>query len=440
MILPTYNDELMFWGSDDNARIASWLDEVLQNLHDQRQQKSAVRDLFDLPFVDDQIAESTQMADEVRKKFTDLVVIGIGGSDLGTRAVYHALDASASRGMRPHFIGANTDPDEMTALLSKIDFTKTAFNVISKSGDTVEPWVAFLILREQLIKVVGEKAHREHVIVTTSASHGDLRQFADEQGYRVLVVPETIGGRFSVFTNVSFFPLACAGISIEEFQKGARTMHEDFFASGITSAPVKFARAQYIGYLEGKTVSVLMPYRASLRDIGEWWRQLWAESLGKKFDRSRSEVFHGLTPVVAMGATDQHSQLQLYNEGPLDKIVTFLSVGQFAQDFVVPFSKSAAKTVSLLAGQRMGNILEMERMATAKSLASHGRPNGSLFINAINESSLGALMYFFMLATLMMAELLAIDAFDQPGVDEGKKILHENLSQWQIDHPRSDKK
>ena len=285
---------------------------------------------------------------------------------------------------------------------------------------------AFLVLRDRLIKAVGKDKHAAQVVATTDASKGTLRRIAAQEGYRTLPVPDDIGGRFSALTTVGLFPAACAGIPAKELLAGAGEQLEEFFGRPVRRVlPLLFAGLHYEAYVRRtQHITVLMPYADGLRDIGRWFRQLWAESLGKKHDRRGRTVFHGLTPIAALGATDQHSQLQLYNEGPLDKIVTFIEVDAFASGLTVPKPYPDIEGVAYMAGHSFEEIVHAERQATALALAKNGRPSGTIHLASVTPRTVGSLMMFFQLATAAMGELLDIDAYDQPGVEEGKKMMY----------------
>lgn len=368
--------------------------------------------------------KAEELAKEISSRFSALIVIGIGGSDLGAKAIIHALKAP-DKGMDVHFIGSNTDPTEIGHLLDQVDLKRCALNVISKSGETIEPMSTFLILREKLIGRVGEKPHAEHVIVTTDNGSGTLRKIAGREGYRILPIPDDIGGRFSAFTPVGLFPAACAGISAKRLLAGAEKVLDDFFGTEVKhNGPLMFAGLHFDGLeRRGQDIAVLMPYSSELKDLSLWWRQLWAESLGKRADRKGKVVNSGQTPVAALGATDQHSQLQLYNAGPADKLITFIENKKFRVDFKVPDPYPDLEGVSYMAGIKMSRINHTEREATAYSLAKEGRPNGTVYIPDISPGSVGGLMMFFMLSTAVMAELMDVNAYDQPGVESMKKTM-----------------
>ncbi len=342
------------------------------------------------------------------RRFSACLVIGIGGSDLGARAAWHALQDRASgvgrreSGMRLEFAGGNTDPDELAATLSRLDWKRTLVNVISKSGDTLEPMATFYVVRDILKKKIG-KNFAEHIVATTDANGGALRALALREGYAILDVPENVGGRFSVLTNVGLFPMACAGFDVAAMLRGARAVRDDMTdAARYASALVAHHRDH------DRNIHVLMPYSERLRLFATWYRQIWAESLGK----SKAS---GPTPVAALGATDQHSQMQLYMDGPDDKVITFIEVEKFDSRLNVPSS--------FIGGASFEKIIHAERAGTAAALASRTRPNATLTIPRVNEESLGALFMFFMIATGIAGELYGIDAYNQPGVEEGKKRM-----------------
>jgi glucose-6-phosphate isomerase len=384
-----------------------------------------------IPDRDTELLEVRRVAASLRKEFRTLIVVGIGGSDLGARALVAALQdgVTAKDAMDIRFAGANTDPDELAALLKDVDLRKCAINVISKSGDTVEPMSAFLILRQKLIAKVGRKRHARHIVATTDAYAGTLREIADRENYRALPVPQEIGGRFSALTSVGLLACECAGIDGRALLYGAGETLRAFLASAPKdNGPLLFAGLQMDAYRRGHNVAVLMPYASRLREFGGWFRQLWGESLGKKLDRTGRVVRVGQTPVAALGATDQHSQLQLWNEGPSDTTVTFVDHGSFDTDMIVPDAFPDLAPTALMGGKSLARINRAEREATAAALSGYGTPNGTVRMRDISAASLGALMMFFMLATAAAGELLRIDAFDQPGVESMKRELRRLLA------------
>jgi glucose-6-phosphate isomerase len=380
---------------------------------------------FEIPGSAKDLRPVLALARDLKRKHKTLVVIGIGGSDLGARAIMHALGVRGD-GMNVEFIGGNTDPEEIAALLDRIDLRQSVLNIVSKSGDTIEPMSAFLTLRDRLIARVGEKKHRDQVVATTDEKAGTLRQIASREGYRTLPVPARIGGRFSALTPVGLFPAACADIPVREMILGAKEVDDVFWNAAVKdNGPLVFAGLHHDAYVRRfQHISVLMPYSEALREFGFWFRQLWAESLGKKVDRAGRLVHHGLTPIAALGATDQHSQVQLYNEGPADKILTFIEVARFRHDFPLPNPYPDIEGTAYMAGHDFTEIIHAERKATAMALARCGRPSGTITIPDVSPGTVGGLMYFFMLATAVMGELLDINAYDQPGVEDGKRVMY----------------
>ncbi len=381
------------------------------------------------------VPDEAHLADEVqatadfflKKRMKTCLVIGIGGSDLGARAAYAAL-GSAKGGMRLLFAGGNTDPVELSRVLADLDPRSTVVNIVSKSGDTVEPMASFLVIRDLFRKKLGAKRHREHIVATTDLEKGAMNKLTTEEGYAMLPVPNNIGGRFSVLSPVGLFPLACAGVDIKAMLRGAKQVRDRFVKQDASKNDAcAYAALQYLAdFHRGQSVQVLMPYSAQLAETGKWFRQLWAESLGKKRSPMDDEGV-GPTPVAALGATDQHSQVQLYMEGPRDKTVTFIEVKNFAADVRIPAGAKDVAPLAYLAGTPLSKIIHAERAATAKALKEAGRPNATLTIPTVSPESLGALFLFFEIATGVAGGLYGIDPYDQPGVEAGKKAMYHLL-------------
>lgn len=385
---------------------------------------------FDVPKRRPSLDAMRAILRKLDKDVDTLVVIGIGGSLLGAQAVHAALDgletrARGARTLRLVFAGDAVDPRAIRDIEESVDWKRAAINVISKSGDTIEPMSVFTLLRERLVKTVGRKKAAERTIATTDVSKGTLREIADREGYATLPVPGNVGGRFSVFTEVGAFPLLAAGIDVEQLWKGAAAEDAAFWkVSPTKNVPMLFAGLQWLLYRRGKTVSVLMPYAKRLQLVGQWYRQLWAESLGKKSDRHRNRVYTGPTPIAAIGPADQHSQIQLYNEGPLDKSVTFVELDDFGVDMRLPEPWPDIEGVSYFAGHTMKEIAHAERQATAEALVENRRPNGTLLMDDLSGKSLGGLLQALMTATAIAGELWDVDVFDQPGVEAGKRNMY----------------
>ena len=375
-----------------------------------------------------------RFAAENHGKYDCLVVIGIGGSALGTTALATALlpfywnELSSTR--RRHgprlYVLDNVDPDETAALLERLDMERTLVNVISKSGTTGESMAGYLVVRQRLEAIVGSRAVKDHLVFTTDRSGGTLRQIGDGMGVPMFDLAPGVGGRFSVLSPVGLLPAALTGMDVQGLLAGARDMAAWIKDSaGWENPACAFAGVQYLQDVEfGRRISVMMPYSAHLRDLADWYRQLWAESLGKTVDRQGRTVNVGPTPVKGLGVTDQHSQLQLYAEGPDDKIITFLGVGEFAQTVRIPDPGPEAEALAYLGGHSLAELLWAEQKSTAWALAQKGRPSLTITLPKVDARSVGALIYMLEMATAVAGELYDIDAFDQPGVELSKKATY----------------
>jgi len=385
---------------------------------------------YELPYQDESLAQIVSFAGQLQGAFDDLVVLGIGGSALGTTAIFNALCPSHNllsktdrNGLPRLFVLDNVDPDGFAASLALCDPRRTCFLVISKSGSTVETTGQFLVARQWIEAVVGD-SFRDHFVMITDPQNGALRELAEREGYRSFAIPAGVGGRFSVFTPVGLLPLACVGVDIASLLRGAAEFAEHVCAAELEKNPAYLnAALQYLAYGKGLRISVLMPYSDRLRDIADWFRQLWAESLGKKFATDGSVVHAGPTPVNALGSTDQHSQVQLYVEGPFDKLVTFIRVENFDRDLPFPAYASSPQ-MSYLAGHTMGELLRVEQQATAAALVKSQRSNCTITVPEVNAAILGRLLYMFEVQTLFAGYLFAVNPLDQPGVEEGKHFTY----------------
>ena len=398
--------------------------------HIQSRRNSGDLEFYDLPDQAETVAEILRFASHVQDKFDDLIVLGIGGSALGTKAIFNALcpfhnlqNKSDRNGLPRLFVLDNVDPDGIAATLALCDPSRTCFLVISKSGSTVETTGQFLVARQWVEKVAGD-SFRNHFVMITDPENGALRELADEQGYRSFVIPAGVGGRFSVFTPVGLLPLACVGVDISALLKGAADFSHHVCNDELMENPAYLnAALQYLAYRKGLGISVLMPYSDRLRDISDWFRQLWAESLGKKFATDGSVIHVGPTPVNALGATDQHSQVQLYVEGPYDKVVTFITVENFNQDLPFPEDPSSPH-MSYLAGHSMGELLRVEQQATAAALVKNQRSNCTISVPEVSAANIGSMLYMFEVQTLFAGYLFNVNPLDQPGVEEGKHFTY----------------
>ncbi len=374
------------------------------------------------------IAKIEKVSACVRREFDTFVVLGIGGSALGPIAVQQALNhlhyndlPAEKRGGPRLFVEDNIDPERMQALLDVIDIKKTCFNVITKSGATAETMSQYLIISSLLKEKVGS-GWQKHIIATTDHEKGNLIQLAKKEGFELFYIPSSVGGRFSELSPVGLLPAAVCGIDIRAMIKGAQDMDTRCKADDVWKNPALLeAVLQYIAMEEmDANIQVVMPYADSLKYMADWFCQLWAESLGKNVTRKGMAVNYGQTPVKSLGVTDQHSQLQLYTEGPYDKVITFLKVGEFRTQSPIPHGCEEFADVTFLGGKSLNQLIEAERQGTEYALFRAGRMSQTITLPEVNAYTIGQLLFFFQMATAYAGELLDIDAFNQPGVEESK--------------------
>jgi glucose-6-phosphate isomerase len=365
------------------------------------------------------------LALDLAARFENLVVLGIGGSSLGGRAIiaalahpYRDLLSRERRGALRVFFPDNSDPATFEALLGTLDLAETAWVTITKSGGTAETMGQHLALRERCLARFGEAGYRERCVLVTDPAKGALRAIAEAEGLRALSVPANVGGRFSALTAVGLLPAAAAGVDVTALLEGAALM-EARCRSGAPLENPALLLASVLHLMDvrrARRIHVLMPYADGLRDLGDWFVQLWAESLGKRPDT-------GPTPFRAVGATDQHSSLQLMMEGPHDKVVALVRVVQPRADvsMTVPEVYRGHAEIAYLHGHTMGELLEAERRATEAALRKNGRPTLALALPRLDARAVGELLMLLELATAYAGGLYGVNAFDQPGVEAGKR-------------------
>ena len=395
----------------------------------QAEKKAGKLGFAELPGREDAADACVKSACAKKGQFDNFVLLGIGGSALGPIAVHNALrhphynlDGRFRNGWPRFFVEDNIDPDHLQALIDLLDVKRTLFNVISKSGGTAETMAQFLIFREMLRATLGDGFAR-NMVVTTDANAGLMRRIVQMDGYESFAIPANVGGRFSELTPVGLFPAAMTGIDVPALLAGARAMAERCSSDAIRDNPAYMdAAVHYLAFtMKHKNISVMMPYSSALRDVADWYRQLWAESLGKKYDISKKRVVHaGQTPVKALGVTDQHSQVQLYAEGPNDKVFTFLAVEKHAAQVPIPECFENEEGAAYLGGRTVNELFEAERRGTEIAITDAGRPNVTITLPQVDAFNVGALLYLFELETAMSGKLYGINAFDQPGVEAGK--------------------
>jgi glucose-6-phosphate isomerase len=368
---------------------------------------------------------AARLARELSGRFENLIVLGIGGSSLGGKALvsalchpFHNLLPRERRGAMRVFFPDNSDPATFEALLGALDLAETCFATITKSGGTAETMAQHLALRERCLARFGEEGYRERCVLVTDPAKGALRRIAEGERLRALPIPPSVGGRFSALTSVGLLPAAAAGVDVAGLLEGAGAMEARCCSAGVRENPALLLASvlHLLDVRRQRNIHVLMPYADGLRETGDWFVQLWAESLGKASDV-------GPTPFRAVGATDQHSSLQLMMEGPHDKVVVLVRVAHPREDvsMQVPEGYRVHPEIAYLHGHTMGELLEAERVATEAALRQAGRPTATIEIPRLDARSVGELLMLLELAVAYAGGLYRVNAFDQPGVEAGKR-------------------
>ncbi len=356
-----------------------------------------------------------------RLRFRDVIILGTGGSSLGGQTLYALADPR--RQPRLHFMD-NIDPASFEALFAALDPARTGIVAISKSGGTAETLTQFVICLDWLRRSVPPDVMSVHGIAITEPHDNPLRRLAGRLGMPILDHDPGIGGRYSVLSIVGLLPALLAGLDVNALRRGAANVLEATLgaASPRDAAPALGA-AVTVGLAEqhGVAATVIMPYVDRLAHFGLWFRQLWAESLGKDGK--------GTTPVRALGTVDQHSQLQLYLDGPPDKMFTLVTTEVAGTGPVIAPDLASDPALAYLAGKRMGDLFDAEQRATAQSLIRNKRPTRLFHLRQIDAQGLGALLMHFMLETIVTADLMGVNAFDQPAVEQGKVLARQYLGE-----------
>jgi glucose-6-phosphate isomerase len=378
------------------------------------------------------------------RNFENLVVLGIGGSALGLTTLVTALkpphynmrDRKGRGGFPRAFVMDNVDPNSFHSMLELCAPEKTLYNVISKSGGTAETAAQAFIIAEHLEKTLGRAAVKDHLVITTEtqgkgAKPSLLHRLQKRYGAHMLDVPLNVGGRFSVFSAVGLFPAAMLGIDIGGLMSGCKTMDQRTQSTSLAKNPAYLRAALHFLAADhkGKYMAVMMPYSDALRDVSDWYRQLWAESLGKKVSRDgrNADWYAGQTPIRALGVTDQHSQLQLFLEGPNDKIVTVLEQQRFECTLPIPSVLEDDSGAEYMRKRTMAQLLDAECRATIDALREAERPVIRVRLDRVDASSIGQLLYMLEVETAMAGELFNVDAFDQPAVERIKVLTRAYL-------------
>jgi glucose-6-phosphate isomerase len=388
---------------------------------------------MDLPSDTALVTEIETFAAEVRDRYENFILVGIGGSSLGAIATVQALTnpfrnvlPSETRGGPRFFVLDNPDPEKVAATLETVDLANTLVNVVTKSGQTAETMANFLAVRQALEAAVGPERARQQIVATTDPAEGLLRALADQEGYRTFPVPPGVDGRMTVLSAVGMLPAAICGCDIDGLLAGARAMRVRTTTADVRQNPAYLLAALCIlaDTRLGKSMLVTMPYADALFGLSDWFRQLWAESLGKRLSLDNEVVSAGQTPIKALGAIDQHSQIQLYTEGPNDKLICLIAVENYRAEVAIEDMPDGIPELDYLRGAELGRLLQREQLATAWALTEAQRPNFTIGVPTINAAILGELFYLYELQTVMGGALLNVNPFGQPGVEAGKNATY----------------
>ena len=405
---------------------------IITNLNQKKDKPGQWLQWMNLGYNEETLWYVKEFASMVKGKFKNILVLGIGGSALGGIAVTEALlkpywnmlSDEQRNGLPKIFFLDNIDPDTISGLLDVLDLKTTLVNVITKSGSTAETMSQFMIVKDRLEQELGAD-YVHNIVATTDKKTGILRQIAEQEGYKTFVVPDDVGGRFSVFSAVGLLPFELVGIDIDEIMNGVKNMDLALKNTDINENIA--AQNALLHYLfdtqKGKNLSVMMPYSSRLKYVSDWYVQLWAESLGKEKNRNNETVNIGPTPIKALGATDQHSQIQLYNEGPNDKVINFIRVENFDTNLEIPkiFEYTG---IGYLGGKTVNELMDAEADSTRVALSDYGRPTITITLPQVNGYYVGQLLYMLEVQTAIAGELYNIDTFNQPGVEQAKNYTY----------------
>lgn len=405
---------------------------IITNLNQRKDKPGQWLQWMNLGYNEETIWYVKEFASQVKDKFENILVLGIGGSALGGIAVTEALLKPFWNLLTPEqrnnypriFFLDNIDPDTINGLLQVLDLKKTLVNVITKSGSTAETMSQFMIVKNILEKELGAD-YRKNIVATTDKKTGILRQISEQEGYKTFVVPDDVGGRFSVFSAVGLLPFAMLGLDIDAMVNGIKDMDLALKNTNINENIA--AQNALIHFLmdtqKGKNLSVMMPYSSRLKYVSDWYVQLWAESLGKNKDNNGNDVNIGPTPIKALGATDQHSQIQLYNEGPNDKVINFIRVKEFDTTLEIP-SIFEYTGIGYLGGKTINQLINAEADSTRVALSDYSRPTITITLDKVDAYNVAQLLYMLEVQTAIAGELYNINTFNQPGVEQAKNYTY----------------
>ncbi|MEX2104892.1 MAG: glucose-6-phosphate isomerase, partial [Bacilli bacterium] len=421
-----YNNALPFVGTHEVEQMAPQVALAHEMLHKKTGIGSDYVGWVELPldFDKEELTRIQKAAIRIQKQADALVVIGIGGSYLGARAAiemlnhsfYNFLPKDKRKTPEIYFAGNNISGAYLTHLLQLLENKEIAVNVISKSGTTTEPAIAFRIFRDLLEKKYGKEESRKRIYATTDKSKGALKKLADEEGYETFVIPDDVGGRYSVLTAVGLLPIAVSGINIEEMMNGARDAYASYSTPTLTDNPCyQYAAVRNVLYHKGKTTELMVNYEPSLHYVSEWWKQLFGESEGK--DQK------GIFPGAVDFSTDLHSMGQYVQDGLRNIFETVLHVEQPNVDITIETEEGNLDGLNFLAGKTMDFVNKKAFEGTLLAHLDGGVPNLIVEVPEISPYYFGNLVYFFEKACGISGYLLGVNPFDQPGVEAYKKNM-----------------
>lgn len=420
-----YSKALGFFSEAEIGYMETQVNGAVELLHSKTGAGNDFLGWMDLPVNYDkaEFARIKAAAEKVKNNSDVLIVIGIGGSYLGARAAieflsntfYNNLSKDKRKTPEIYFVGQNISSTYINHLLNMIEGKDVSVNVISKSGTTTEPAIAFRIFKEYLEKKYGKDGAKDRIFATTDAKKGALKQLADEEGYETFVVPDDVGGRFSVLTAVGLFPIATAGISIDDLMAGAAAAREAYQAPYKDNDCYKYAAVRNILNRKGKDIELLVNYEPKLHFVAEWWKQLFGESEGK--DNK------GLFPAAVDFSTDLHSMGQYIQEGQRILFETLINIEKAEEEIVIKADKDDLDGLNYLEGKTIDFVNKKACQGTMLAHTDGGVPNLVINIPDVSPYSLGYLMYFFEKACAVSGYVLGINPFDQPGVEAYKKNM-----------------
>jgi glucose-6-phosphate isomerase len=399
------------------------IQEIVGQMEDKKNSPEEYLGWLELPtqYDKDEFARIKTLGNNIYKKADAVVIIGIGGSYLGARSAIEALTFSDDNAPEIYYLGINVNASYLENILKKLEGKEVYVNVISKSGTTLEPALSFRIVKEFLKENYGTENLQERIIITTDKEKGALKELADKENYETFIVPDNVGGRYSVLTAVGLLPMAMAGINIDEIMQGAQEAQQEYSKPLAENDCYKYAINRHLLYQQGKKIEILASYNPFLEQTAGWWKQLFGESEGKEGK--------GIFPAAVSYTTELHSLGQYIQEGERHIFETVLNIENDNNETTVPTAESDADNLNYLAGKKISRIEDAIQEAVIKAHTKGGVPNLVVNIPELNAHYLGQLYYFFEKACAVSAQLLEVDPFNQPGVEAYKKEMTKLLGE-----------